>query len=378
MESRGNDNPKGYTPLSLAAAIKNGHVDVLSYFIENGADVNARLIYDLYTPLMVAILNSQVNTAIFLIEHGAKLDIRDTRRGYAAAHYAACHYSDHDSCVVLSCLVKNGADVNGHASEKWKYLTPVMLAIKNGHPNAAGFLIQHGADVNVKDIDGETALHYAVQRYVGSHHSEWCEVFSCLIKNGADINARAKDNYTPLMLAITSCHLSAVIFLTEHGADVDIQNRDGKTALHFAVQRYHSSHHSEWCEVLRCLVENGADINARENNDNTPLMIASFCGHVNVVTFLIQHGAELDVQNDRGNTALHLAVQHNFSGIVHILLDHRATHLYNNQKLTPLLFASNNSLTAIVEELTRRPEFTKEQRVDALELLGASLLLQRN
>ena len=441
IESGGDDNPKGYTPLFMAAA--NGHVDVLSYLVENGADVNSRLIDNL-TPLMAAILNSQVNTAVFLIEHGAKLDIRDRRRGYTAAHYAAFHYSD--SCDVLSCLVKNGADVNAHASEKWESLTPVMLAIKNGHLNAAVFLIKHiadvnvegsdgktalhyavqhydsshhsewcevfscvikngadinacakghntplmlaishgnlnaamflikhGADVNVQDRDGKTALHYAVQHYDSSHHSEWCEVFSCLIKNGADINACAKDNYTPLMLAITSCHLSAVIFLTEHGTDVNIQNRDGKTALHFAVQRYHSSHHSEWCEVLSCLVENGADINARENNDNTPLMIASFCGHVNVVTFLIQHGAELDVQNDRGNTALHFAVKHNFSGIVHILLDHGAKHLYNNKKLTPLLFASNNSLTAIAEELTRRPEFTKEQRIDALELLGASL-----
>jgi len=161
IESRGDDNPKGlYTPLcplSLAAA--NGHVDFLSYLVENAADLNSRLIDNL-TPLMAAILKSQVNKAVFLIEHGAKLDIRD-RRGYTAAHYAACHYSD--SCDVLSCLVKNGADANARASDN--SLTPVMLAIKNGYLNAAVFLIEHVADVNVEGSDGKTALHYAVQRY---------------------------------------------------------------------------------------------------------------------------------------------------------------------------------------------------------------------
>jgi len=439
IESGGDDNPKGYTPLFMAAA--TGHVDVLSYLVENGADVKSRLIDNL-TPLMLAILNSQVNTAVFLIEHGAKLDIRDRRRGYTAAHYAAFHYSD--SCDVLSCLIKNGADVNARASDN--SLTPVMLAITNGYLNAAVFLIKYVADVNVEGSDGKTALHYAVQHYDSSHHSEWCEVFSCLIKNGADINACAKgnntplmsassqgnlnaamflikhgadvnvqdrdgktalhyavphrgsshhftscevfsclvenganvnssanDSCTPLMLAISNGHLNGAIFLTEHGTDVNVQDRGGKTALHYAVQRYNSSHHSEWCEVLSCLVENGADVNARENNDNTPLMIASFCGHVNVVTFLIQHGADLDFQNNRGSTALHFAVTHSFSEIVHILLDHGASHLYNNRQLTPLLCAINNRLTAIVEELIRRPEFTKEQRIEALELLGASL-----
>lgn len=121
------------------------------------------------------------------------------------------------------------------------------------------------------------------------------------------------------------------------------------------------------------MFENGADVNARGDNDNTPLMIASISGHAEIVTFLIKRGAELDLQNDRGNTALHFAVKHTFSEIVRILLNHGATHLYNNQKLTPLLSASNQSLITMVEELIKRPELTKEQRIDALELLGASL-----
>jgi len=248
--------------------------------------------------------------------------------------------------------------------------TSLMSAISHGNPNAVMFLIKHGADVNVQDRDGKTALHYAVPHLGSSHHFTSCKVFSCLVENGANVNSCANDSCTPLMLAISNGHLNGAIFLTEHGTDVNVQDRDGKTALHFAVQRYHSSHHSEWCEVLSCLVENGADINACENNGNTPLMIASFCGHVNVVTFLIQHGADLGFQNNRGSTALHFAVTHSFSEIVHILLDHGASHLYNNQQLTPLLCAINDRLTAIVEELIRRPEFTKEQRIEALELLN--------
>ena len=146
IESRLNDNPtilpRGYTPLHVATG--NGHVDVLSCLVKNGADVNARL-NDNFTPLMKAIVKGHLNTAIFLIEHGAKLDIQDRLRGYTAVHHALFH--DIDSFHVLS-LVKNGADINVLTNDN---CTPLIIAILHGQLRTAILLIEHEAKLDIRD-----------------------------------------------------------------------------------------------------------------------------------------------------------------------------------------------------------------------------------
>ena len=127
-------------------------------------------------------------------------------------------------------------------------------------------------------------------------------------------------------------------------------------------------------DVLSWLIRNGVDVNLTTSNNCTPLMKASLNGHMNVVTFLVEHGANIDQQDKNGDTALHYAVNGNSSKVAHKLLSLGASQLYNNKGLTALLAASNAELkTSVVEDLITRPEYTKEQRIDALELLGASL-----
>ena len=116
--------------------------------------------------------------------------------------------------------------------------------------------------------------------------------------------------------------------------------------------------------------------NARTTENCTPLMIASWSGHVNVVNFLVEHGADVDLQDKNGDTALHYAVHRNSLEVANKLLSLGASQLYNKRRFTPLLFASNKAhMTAMVESLINRPECTKEQRIDALELHGASLAI---
>lgn len=61
-------------------------------------------------------------------------------------------------------------------------------------------------------------------------------------------------------------------------------------------------------DILRYLVENGADINACSDDHCTPLMIAIKMGHLNVATYLVERGAKVDIKDDRGCTALHHAM----------------------------------------------------------------------
>ena len=150
------------------------------------------------------------------------------------------------------------------------------------------------------------------------------------------------------------------------GRGQDCRLRHISTALFFAAKKGH-------VDVLSCLFENGADVNALYN-DLTPLMIASRKGRVNAVTFLVEHGADMDLQDKKGKTALHYAVRCDSPEVAQKLFTLGASQLKNNRGLTPLLSASNKYNISVVEGLINRQEFTKEQRTDALELLGASLL----
>ena len=420
----------GRTALHFAVGSSDNSCEILSCLIENGADINKRRM-DNQTPLMVAVEKGLVSVATFLIEHGADVDLQN-ENGNTALHYAL--YGSDVSCEILSCLIGSGADVNG--VNKVKH-TPLMIAAKRGHLNALTLLIKHGAhDVDLQDSDGYTALHYAVY---GSDIS--CEILSCLIGIGADVNARTNNGVTPLMIAaeeghinavtslvkcganvdlqdkdgqtaldhalygsdvssdILSCligsgadvnarrnnrgtplmiaaengHINAVTTLVKCGANVDLQDEDGQTALHYAM----SSPEDSICEVLSCLIKNGADVNAHAFHNETPLMLASCRGPVDVVTFLIEHGADVKLQDKDGDTALHYAAR--FSpNIVKKLLNLGASHMCNHQGLTPLHEACICGNIPVVEYLIQRPEITKEQRVDALELYGASFATHFN
>ena len=324
-------------------------------------DIDAR-IKNHRTLLMAASMYGHTNAVNVLLQDGANVALTDKRLGCTALHFAAG--SSDNSGEILRCLIENGADVNG--VNKVKH-TPLMIAAIRGHINALTLLIKHGADVDLQDSDGYKALHFAVY---GSDISS--EIFSCLIGIGADVNARTNNGVTPLMIAAEEGHINAVTSLVKCGANVHLQDKDGQTALHHAMQ----SPQASICEVLSCLIKNGADVNAHTFRNETPLMLASRDDHVNVVTFLIKHGADVDLQDKDGDTALHYAASSSLPEIVETLLNLGASHMCNHQGLTPLHQACISANIAVVEYLIQRPEITREQRVDALELLGASRATQ--
>ena len=167
--------------------------------------------------------------------------------------------------------------------------------------------------------------------------------------------------------AAASGHLDVVKLLIEQNADVDGRTSRDSTPLRAAAHQGH-------LDVVGCLVESGADVNARIKEGDTPLIIACVLGHLSVVTYLINKGAIMDLQSKNGNTALHSAVHGGHVDIISkLLVLGAASQLPNNRGLTPLLYACNKCSIEIVEYLIKRPECTKEQRIDALELLGATI-----
>ena len=187
---------------------------------------------------------------------------------------------------------------------------------------------------------------------------------------------------TPLLAAAMEGKTDCVKVLLSYKADVDGRGR---------VLRYgHVGGRYRLCtplfvasgnghvDILNCLIENGADVNAVTPDEGCiPLMDASFNGRIDVIEFLVKHGANLDHQDKYGNTALHYAVHDPIPDkqveVFQKLLSLGASQLYNKQCLTPLLFACNKGMISLVEKLLLEIDYTDEQRIDALELLGASL-----
>jgi Fem-1 family protein b len=101
------------------------------------------------------------------------------------------------------------------------------------------------------------------------------------------------------------------------------------------------------------LVAAGADINIANNYDNSCLMIAGFRGHADVVRFLLEKGADPDVSAKCGATALHFAASDGHLGVVRALGDANANLTRNVNGMTPLFTAAERCQADIVEFIAK-------------------------
>ena len=254
-------------------------------------------------------------------------------------------------------------------------MTQVYQAARDGSSNLTDLLkrLKHEQRNTALETKIKDGSHFVTPLIIAAHHGHLNSV-KILLSYEADIEARGTlkiadeviEGCTPLWAAAASGRLDVVKLLIERNADVDGRTSSDSTPLRAAAVDGH-------LDVVRCLAESGADVNSRTQSKSTPIMAACYYGHLSIITYLINKGALVDLQAKDGNTALHYAAQRGHLKTVSQLLSLGASQLPNNQGLTPLLYACDEGSIEIVEYFIKRPECTKEQRIDALELLGATI-----
>ena len=163
---------------------------------------------------------------------------------------------------------------------------PLIEAVKAGTLNSARALLDQGADVDAPEVDGTTALHWAV-------HRDDHEIATLLIRAGADATATNRYAVSPIALACTNGSADMIERLLAAGADPNRSLPEGETALMTAAR-------TGRVDAVTLLIGHGALVDAAEEwQGQTALMWAAAEGHVAVVRALIDHGANVEARSGR-------------------------------------------------------------------------------
>ncbi|XP_072163422.1 rabankyrin-5-like [Diadema setosum] len=314
------------TPLHMAVA--NRHADVVSVFMEHRTmalqsrdgiqiipDFNLRDSND-QTVLGLALWTGLHSFAAQLLHAGANINYT-TADGLTLLHLAI---KKQDTSSALF-LLEHQADINVKTSDGQ---SPLQLAIKNRLPVVVDALCVRGANMNTPDEDGNPPLWVALE-------SEQEDMASTLVRHGCDTTAWGRGEgglqQTLLHRAIDENKQSVACFLIRSMCDVNSPRRpgpngegpdeafDGQGPLHHAC---------EWGqeEVVQCLIEHQADINAKDAEGRTPLHIAIINQHSAIISLVISHPLlDLTLRDKSGLTPFAAALTHKNNKAAQAILD---------------------------------------------------------
>jgi ankyrin repeat protein len=182
---------------------------------EAGSAANETASADGVTPLMAASFRGSTEEVRRLLAAGADPKAVD-KQGQSALHYAALARNS----SVCGLLTKAGAEVN--KADNSEELTPLMLAVRFGHPQCITELIAAGAHINALEPSGWSALYFAIPR--GD-----INIVEELLASGATVNGTDNEGWTPLHIAAIYFQPKIYDLLKSRGAKENIKDKDGKT-----------------------------------------------------------------------------------------------------------------------------------------------------
>jgi len=242
-------------------------------------------------------------------------------------------------------LIKEGAKFGMAMSGMYSGFYVLHAAVYKSRSDLVAILLENGADVKAKSRYGQTALHIACMKLKTKSKN----IIRQLLLHGADVNAQNNvdrdvknaigygpdgpiymdrlDGDTPLHVAVSNGRPALVEMLLENGADVKAKNNNGDSALHFACMGHRKTGRKA---IIHQLLLHGADVNAQNNvneiedldsdsdgeemdddqnvGGDTPLQCAINEVSIQTIRTLLKNGADISIQDGFGLNAIHWAV----------------------------------------------------------------------
>lgn len=340
--------PEGDLPLQLA--IKRHLPVIVEALCAKGVNMNI-VDVDNNSPLWLALDSGQEDIAHILVKHGCDVDMWGP--GPEGCYQNLLHRAIDENNESVACfLIRSACDKNsprrpgpnGEGGEEARDgQTPLHLACAWGLELVVQCLMEHGADVNIQDADGNCPLHIAIQ----NQHSV---IISLLLAHpNLNLSLKNRQGYSPfavammtknnkaaqailnreptaaeqtdnkgrnfLHTAITNGDIESVLFLISVHANVNsrVQDAHQHTPLHLAVLALSEI-------IVRNLLLAGANVNDRTLHGETALHLAATNDNANISTALIENGVDIDALDENSNNALHIAVQHSNLHTIRCLL----------------------------------------------------------
>jgi|CZKS01.1.fsa_nt_gi ankyrin repeat protein len=292
--------PSGRT--ALFGAVTDVHLDLIRLLIDNGADVNVRDTEGA-SPLDEAVWNGSLDSVAILLAHGARLNEPETQTGAAPINEAAfmgrtkivqylvqfhpdLGIPDKKGYRPLDNAIRMGKEDSAVLlleAEPKEQQTPEFFgktmnaAIRKNEPALTEALLRHGAGANDPLPSGSTPLDVAASAGAG-------KVVKVLLDASADPNISGPNGTSPLEDASLKGFDSIVSMLLDHGALVNRLNSGSGTTALYAAASFGKA------EVVKLLLNRGANPALCGNNRKTPYQAALENGYSEVATQIQNHG----------------------------------------------------------------------------------------
>ena len=225
----------------------------------------------------------------------------------------------------LEVLLQEGADANGTTrtifylpvsivTESNALSTPLLTACESGNPDAVALLLKYNADPNKRVAGGFNALEAVYNTDTG--RAARFETIPMLLDYGVDLTYAASLTRTDhvafreVFLATDDTAAQSIALLELYtNIPESLTDASGTTLL----GKCHSPIVADW------LIRKGADVNAANDNGNTPLMYAAERGYREIIEVLILNGANTALKNNAGKTAYDLARENGFTELSQML-----------------------------------------------------------